>query len=149
RLQDTMALQYFHTRTLAPWPSSAAFTADPPEYFRRARAWLADRAWPVEAAVALHKRILYFALASPPARKVTIGLDGHLFLNSWDEEAGKLIENLCVLAHGEAAQRGFARALPQIAEYVQRRGTPVDVLIAPTTATLYASHLPPSVPRHL
>lgn len=145
--RDETALAKFHNRILAPWPAAAAF-ANPPEGFRQTRAWLADRAWPVASAVGLLKRILYFALATPPAQKMTIGLDGHLFLNSWNDiEPGILLDSLCVRAHGDAARAGLTRALAQLAAYSQREQTPVDLVIVPTTATLYARFLPTSVPR--
>lgn len=146
--QDQTAAARFHNRALAPWPPANAF-ANPPDYFRQARAWLADRAWPVEA-VALQKRILYFVLRSPPAYKLTIGLDGQLFLNSWNEiEPNVLLEALCVRAHGDEARQGLTRALPEFADYARLRGIPVDVVVAPTTATLYAPLLPSSVQRRL
>lgn len=139
----------FHNRALTAWPAPAAFV-HPPEAFRQARAWLADRAWPTIAVTGAWKRFLYFGLATAPSRKLTIGLDGHLFLNSWNEvESDVLLESLCVRAHGDDAGKGMTRALGEFAAYAQASATPVDVVVVPTAATLYARHLPPSVSRRL
>ncbi|MDC8011712.1 hypothetical protein [Tahibacter soli] len=149
RLQDTERLERFHTRRLAAWPEPAAFV-DPPAAFRAARAWLTDRAWPTIAATNAYKRFLYFVLGSPPAHKLTIGLDGQVFLNSWNEtEPDVLLESLCVRAHGADAGRGLSRSLGELATFSREIATPVDVIVVPTTATLYAERLPPSVSRRL
>lgn len=146
--QDQATVERFHNRTLSAWPSPWAFSS-PPEYFRRARAWLADRVWPIQA-VMLQKRILYFALATPPGRRLTLAADGQVFLNSWNEiKPDVLLEALCVRAHGDEVARGLARALPELAEYSRRRAVALDVMVVPTTATLYARRLPSSVSRRL
>lgn len=146
--QDQVKVARFHNRALSAWPASSAF-ASPPDYFRQARAWLADRVWPLEA-VMLQKRILYFALATPPAHKLTIAADGQVFLSSWNEvEPNVLFESLCVRAHGDETRRGLARALPDFAEYARQRSVAFDMLVVPTTATLYAQRLPRSVQRRL
>lgn len=147
RLQNTALLEFFHSRTLAPWPKSAEFAPDPVQYFRNAKAWLADRAYPIMQASMLQKKFLYFVLATPPQRRVTIAQDGYVFLNGdSDADVYGIFENSCVRSHSEASVARLRDALPTLARFAHERGIALDVVIVPTALTLYAQKLPYSVP---
>jgi hypothetical protein len=148
RLQNPATLESFHNRTLRPWPVAASFPADPVRYFQNAKAWLADRAFPIIEATKLQRKVLYYVFDTAPQRRISLGSNGFVFLNgSSDAQANEVFETNCIVSHGKDSRDKLAQALPQIAQYAQRRGVAVDVIVVPTLATLYAQHLPPSVPE--
>lgn len=148
RLQDQGQLRAFHNRNLTGLPKADSFVADPVEYFRQARGWLADRIYPIVAASMLHKKILYYALHTPPQRRVTLGRDGFIFLNGSSESTlNNIYQEACIGAHQEQLMQPLAEALRLTEQYARQRGMALDIVIIPTPSTLYGDHLPPSVPQ--
>jgi hypothetical protein len=148
RLQTEDELARFHNRTLAQWPQSVEFRPDPPGYFRKAKQWLADRAYPIVDTARLHRKILYFILRTPPQRHVTIGKNGFIFLNG--PSAGQLngiFHSVCVQPHREGMGDIADKAMSGFSSFAARLGRPIDVVVVPTPATLYADQLPASVPK--
>lgn len=146
--QNERLLEIFHNRSLAAWPQGVEFVASPPQFFKKAKAWLGDRAYPIAQASILQKKVLYFLLSTPPQRRITLGRDGFVFLNgSGDNDIYGIFESGCVRAHNEAAAEHLQDALTKLAGFAHERGIAVDVVVVPTLATLYAEKLPSSVPE--
>jgi hypothetical protein len=146
RWQQRADLEKFHNRTLHEMPQGG-FLADPAAWFRDARAWLADRPWPIRQAALLQKKLKYFLLHTPPQRRVTLGSDGFIFLNGYsDETVNGLFQLLCVTAHRAELGAALEKVLPVYAAYARERGVALDIVIVPTLITLYGDRLPPSVP---
>ena len=147
--QDTSKLERFHNRSLSKWPVIGGLRDEPVTYFKQARAWLADRVFPIAQVSMLQKHFLLYVLKTPPERRVTMGKDGFIFLNGASENAiNGLLESVCVRAHSEPVSSAFRKSLPGIASYAERRATPVDVIVIPTSTTLFGDYLPASVPEH-
>jgi hypothetical protein len=147
-LQETSSLERFHNRTLIKWPGMGGLRDDPVAYFKQARAWLADRVFPIVQASMLQKRLLLYVLRTPPERRITMGRDGFIFVNGISEDSiNGIFESVCVTAHSEPAISAFRKSLPGIASYAERRATPVDVVVVPTSTTLFGDYLPASVPE--
>ncbi|MCQ4167375.1 hypothetical protein [Tahibacter harae] len=148
RLQDPIQLRFFHSRTLNELPQADSFAANPVEYFRQARGWLADRIYPIVQASMLHKKIQYYVLHTPPQRRVTLGDGGYIFLNGGsDSSLNETFETTCIGSHQEALATQLVDALRAIGEFARQRGMALDIVIVPTSGTLYGDHLPASVPR--
>jgi len=148
RWQDAAALERFHSHALSPWPVAAEFQADPVEYFRRARVWLRERAFPIEAATLLQKNLAFFVLQSPPEERITLGLDGHIFLNSGDNRyLNSMLELTCVQAHTDQAAQAVQASLYAWGLAAEQRSQTIDLVMIPTAASLYGDKLPPSTPE--
>jgi hypothetical protein len=148
RFQTEASLERFHNRTLNKWPATAEFAADPVRYFGTAKAWLADRVYPIKQASLLHKKLLFFVLHTPPQRRVTLGQHGFIFLNGpSDQELNTIFETACIRAHSADSARRLERALDAFLRYGQHQTLRVDIVIIPSMATLYGDYLPLSVPE--
>jgi len=146
-LQQEGAIEQLHYRTLRPWPKTDGALADPVRYLGAARNWLADRAYPIIAASMLSNKILYFVFDTPPQHRVTLGRDGFLFVNGHsDDTVNEMFDNLCVKAHSASSRERLQNSLAAFSKFARGHGIAVDVVIVPTTATLYGDYLPPSVP---
>jgi hypothetical protein len=146
-LQDETALEQIHYHTLSKWPKSDALLASPVRYFSQARSWLADRAYPIIAASMLSNKVLYFVFGTAPQHRVTLGRDGFLFVNGHsDDTVNESFDNLCIKAHTEQAREHLQQSFASLARFARERGIAVDVVIVPTTVTLYGDYLPASVP---
>jgi hypothetical protein len=145
--QSEAALESFHTRRLHVWPESAAFGRDPVQYLRELRDWLADRAFPIMAASRLENRAAYFLLRDAPSPRITLGEDGHIFVNgSDDQKIHWYFEAGCVNAHQPRQLHELEGNLKQWSRLARRRQLRVDVVVIPTSASIYADKLPDSVP---
>ena len=150
RFQNDMTLSEFHGRLLNAWPDSAEFIDDPSAFLRKAKSWLADRAYPIVEASRIRKKFLFYALRTPPQKRITLGKDGFIFVNGVsDADVNGLLHSCCIAGHSDAATSGVRDALPGLAAFVKRRKMAVDVVIVPTLATLYGDFLPGSVPEAL
>ena len=146
-LQREDSLEEFHKRRLSKLPERGQFFEDPPAYFRAARAWVSDRAFPIAQATRLEKRVAYFALGAAPEPRITIGKDGHVFVNgAGNDSLFGLIESTCLKAHLGGTARTLERSLRRWSKIGQDRKLRVDVIAVPTAASLYADKLPDSVP---
>ena len=147
RLQSNAALERFHNRILSPWPQTSEFLVDPAHYFVDARNWLADRAFPIVESSILYKKALFFGLHTPPQHRVSLGDDGFIFLNGASEDSvNGLLNSICIDAHSETLSAQLQRALASLSDFATLHKMAVDVVIVPTSATLYADYLPLSVP---
>jgi hypothetical protein len=146
--QDRDVLEAFHNRALRPWPGQNLFLADPVNYFVQLRAWLSDRAFPIQQAAILQRKVLFYVLNTPPQKHVTVGRDGFVFLNgASDRNVNTIIDATCVRAHTLERSSLLQNALVSLAGFVEREGIAVDIVIVPTPATLYGDFLPSSVPE--
>lgn len=147
RLQDEARLVRFHNRTLHAAPPAAQFLRDPVAFFREGKRWLADRAYPIVQASMLQKKIRFHLLHTPPQRRITLGRDGFVFVNGQGEDSvNGLLRNTCIDAHSDALAARLSESLPAIARFARGRGLQVDIVVMPTSMTLYADRLPDSVP---
>jgi hypothetical protein len=148
RLQDEARLVQFHNRNLNVLPPPDGFMRDPVEFFRQAKSWLADRAYPIQQASLLQKKILFHAFKTPPQRRISLGSDGFIFVNGGSEETvNGILANVCMNSHDEAMAAQLRGLLPSVIQFASSRGMAVDVVIVPTSMTLYADRLPTSVPQ--
>jgi hypothetical protein len=146
-LQNEAVLEQLHNHTLSKWPKPHSLFGSPVQYFSQARSWLADRAYPIIAASQLSNKVLYFVFQTSPQHRVTLGKDGFLFLNGSSEaDVNAMFDTLCIKAHSGAVGEHLQNALASLAKFARERGIAVDVVIVPTTATLYGDYLPASVP---
>ncbi|MEO8179329.1 MAG: hypothetical protein ABI895_10905, partial [Deltaproteobacteria bacterium] len=145
--QSESALEDFHTRRLHAWPQPTAFRQDPVQYLREVRDWLADRAFPIMASSRLSKRAAYFLLHDAPSPRITLGKEGHVFINgSDDQKIHWFFEAACLNAHLPPQVHRLERNLKEWARLARRRQLRVDVVVIPTSASIYADKLPVSVP---
>jgi hypothetical protein len=148
RLQTTQQLEQFHNRTLNAWPADRAFLGDPTTWFREARAWLTDRVYPIRHAARWRQRLLLHVLHTSPQANIVLGDDGFIFLTGVDESTRySIIEGTCINAHTAEAGVALRRALAQLAQYSERSGIAVDVIVLPTLLTMYPERLPRSIPQ--
>ena len=146
-LQDEPTLEQLHYHTLSKWPDSRSLFGSPVQYFGQARSWLADRAYPIIAISLLSNKVLYFVFRTSPQPRITLGKDGFLFVNGHsDDTVNESFDNLCIKAHSRLATEHLQRSFASLAKFAQDSGIAVDVVIVPTTPTLYGDYLPPSVP---
>jgi hypothetical protein len=148
RLQDETRLMHFHQRRLSPLPSPVQLVRDPVGYFRLGRAWLNERAFPIVQASSLHAHFQLYVLRTPPQRHILLGSDGFVFINSdSDATVNSFLESICVNAHADAVAAQLRDGMPSIAAFARSRNLAVDLVVVPTAITLYANHLPASVPQ--
>lgn len=149
-LQDEAELAEFHNHALTPWPSLPVLRADPAAYFRRTRVWLSEHIFPVQLATRVQKTLLLRWLHEPPEPRISLGADGHIFLNGGsNQHLYGLFAAGCVHAHSPSVARALEAALRYWAGVAQGRGFTSDFVVVPTAATLYADKLPEATPRHL
>lgn len=141
-------LESFHNRRLNAWPVDSVFLSNPPSWFRESRAWLADRIFPIHRAAQWRRYLLLHVLHTPPQNNVALGDEGYVFLTGVDEGARYgIIEGACINAHTAEAGAALRRALAQLAQYSERSGIAVDVIVLPTLLTMYPERLPRSIPQ--
>jgi hypothetical protein len=146
-LQDQPTLEQLHYHTLSKWPDSRSLFGSPVQYFGQARSWLADRAYPIIAISMLSNKVLYYVFRTSPQPRITLGKDGFLFVNGHsDDTVNESFDNLCIKAHTAEASRHLQDSFAMLAKFARESGIAVDVVIVPTTPTLYGDYLPPSVP---
>lgn len=146
-LQDEEALRRFHNRVLHDWPASVSIG---PDYFKAAGQWLADRANPIMAASLLQKEILFHVLHTAPRPRVSLGLEGHVFVNGHgDASLNNIIGPQCLAAQQPGIIALLEQRLNNIQGFARHLGMTQRTVIFPTTPALYADFLPPSIPRSL
>lgn len=148
-LQSVAELETFHNRRLNPWPDRSGFSTHPPGSFERARAWLADRVFPIGQASQARRMIQFHLLQTAPQTNFALGRGGLIFLMGGSEQHPyELIESICVGAHSEGVAQAVQKALVKLAQFAERRRIAVDLVVIPTLLTLYADRLPSSIPEH-
>lgn len=146
--QDAASLEKFHKRRLKAWPDRSVLTVAPTDYFGAAKAWLADRVFPIVEASHLMYRIRFYVLLSAPRRNLSLADDGYIFLNGTDEkDVNGLIESVCIGTHQDNAARAVSLGLAKLARYSRNHGIPIDVVMMPNSTEIYGDRLPPSTPR--
>jgi hypothetical protein len=146
-LQNRATLEQFHKRRLKEWPAPATFASDPVLYFRQAKGWVSDRAFPIVQATRLEKTLLYRALGASPAPRITLGKAGHVFVNgTGNKSLNTIFESTCVRAHQPPGLKSLKKSLAGWAKVGRRRRLHVDTIMVPTAGTLYADALPDSIP---
>lgn len=147
-LQSVEELETFHNRRLSSWPDSGGISTDPPGFFAKARAWVADRVFPIGRASQARRLIQFHLLQTAPQTNFALGRGGLIFLMGGSEQHPyELIESICFGAHYEGTAAALQKALVQLAHFGERRRIAVDVVVIPTLLTLYADRLPSSVPE--
>jgi hypothetical protein len=150
-LQSEAALQAFHNRNLSAWPALESFPSEPVAYFQSIRGWLSDRVYPIEQADQLQANLLFW-LGSPPEPRVSLGADGHVFLNAGSNHSvGEILTVACISAHEQKIADMLEQTFAKRAKSGEHGGSarPVDVIAFPSPPSLYADKLPDSVsPQH-
>jgi hypothetical protein len=149
-LQDMNQLAEFHNHALSPWPDVRLLLADPAAYVRASRTSLIERIYPVQEATRTQKTVLLRWFNEPPEPRISLGEDGHIFLNGGsNENLFGLFASACELAHSESVASSLQSALRYWSEPTRLSGIPTDFVVIPTAATVYADKLPPSTPANL
>src|SRR6185295_15159468 len=90
----------------------------------------------------------YFLLHDSPSPNVTLGENGHIFLNGVDARRRNwFFDAACLSAHLPRRIRQLENDLSRWQKVARRRGLRADVVIIPTSATIYGDELPDSVPQ--
>jgi hypothetical protein len=148
-LQDEAQLAEFHNHALAPWPDADVLSADPTAYVRAGRTWLNEHVFPVQLATRTQKTVFLRWFREPPEPRVSLGDDGHIFLNGGSNQTlFGLFATACEHAHSEDVVSALQRALRYWSGPTLRREIATDFVVIPTAATLYADKLPPATPAH-
>jgi hypothetical protein len=148
-LQDEAKLRQFHNRVLNSWPASVS-EIGPVDYFKAAGKWLSDRAYPIIAASLLQKRLLFYVLHTTPQPRVSLGLEGHVFVNGQsDATVNGAIRGQCLAGQQPGTIEFLERRLNNIDGFARHLGMTLRTVLFPTTPTLYADFLPPSIPKSL
>src|ERR1700712_2700570 len=149
-LQDQAELAEFHNHALAPWPSFQLLSVDPVGFFRASRTWLSEHIFPVQLATHVQKTVLVYWLNEAPESRVSLGKDGHVFLNGASNQAlYQLFVSGCIDAHSDGAARSLEVALHYWFNLAKQRSWTPDFVVIPTAASLYADKLPSSTPPNL
>lgn len=145
--QDEAVLTRFHNHTLSAWPTGTAFRTDPVAYFQSAKTWLAERVFPVEQVTEFQKSVVFHLLNGAPESRVTLGDEGHIFLNgSSSRDVNELFETACVRAHSKDTAARLEGLMVAWAKTGRDRNLAVDVVVVPTGASIYGDKLPHGVP---
>lgn len=146
-LQDEAELSEFHNHVLAPWPEEGLLRADPTAYVRAGRIWLSEHIFPVQLVTRAQKTVFLRWFHEPPEPRVSLGEDGHIFLNGGSNEAlFGLFATACEYAHSENVASALRSALQYWSGPTRRGEITTDLVVIPTAATLYADKLPLSTP---
>jgi hypothetical protein len=144
-LQDQAALLAFHSRALSSWPEAQGFARDPVRYFQGMRTWAAERVFPIRQATQLQAEML-FLMGSPPEARVTLGEDGHVFLNGGtNDTVDQIFATTCIAAHEQRAVAMLERTFAARSSSPEGLRHPIDVIAVPTPASVYGDKLPKSV----
>lgn len=110
----------------------------------------AENGGPLQQAIGPHPNAHYQPLGPPSEAHVTLGLDGHVFLNGGNDDAiNALFDIACVQAHTDENAASIRSALDAWAATATARGLRLDLVLVPTAASLYADKLPDHVPPSL
>ena len=143
--QSREALEQFHNRTLATWPSGRLMRKDPARYFTLGNAWFADRAYPLIAATRFGKSFLYAAFHVTPQANVSVSRDGFAFLAGRDaSHPYSFLVNTCLSEPDTGAR--LQSAVDDIGRFARAQHYPIDIVLVPTIPTLYGDRLPRSIP---
>lgn len=136
-------------RNMAALPGLQLLRENAPAYIKQMDAHLKDRIGLRHQANALYRKLRYFIFHDPPLANVTIGRNGHTFLNAPRPTTPyAFFESLC-LRQGSPSPKEvqtLSSALGRISGYLQRQGIETTFAIAPSTLSLYAETLPLRVP---
>lgn len=149
-LQDESQLAEFHRHALSPWPSSQLLFVDPVSFVHAAEKAYSERLFPVQLATHAQKTALLHWFNEAPEPRVSLGEDGHIFLNGASNEAlyGLFVTG-CLSAHSDSAARSLEAALQYWSNLAKSTGWTPDFVVIPTAASLYADKLPNSTPSSL
>jgi hypothetical protein len=145
--QNDAVLEKFHNRTLKPWPDAAGFRSDPVKTIAAAEGWVADRVFPIEQVTHLQKTLSFLILRTAPEPRITLGKEGHIFLNGGDNQhLYHLFQTTCADPHSADAARKLQAELAAWPAIGLERGVAIDVVVVPVAASIYGDMLPPTVP---
>jgi hypothetical protein len=145
--QDEGALERFHNRALVKWPDAAGFRADPVRYIVAAEACATDRVYPIEQITHFQKTLTFLLLRTAPEPRVTLGKEGHIFLNGADNQhVYRMFAAACVDPHSAAAAREVQSQLATWSQIGLQRRLAIDVVVVPVSESIYADDLPVTVP---
>ena len=142
---NASAARELENRNLAAAPPFKLLRKNPPEYIKSMDAYLKDTVGFRLEANALYRKLRYYIFQDPPLANVTIGRDGHSFLNSPQAtQPYAFFESLCMqqgTPSGELLAQ-LDQAMAAASGFFERRGARAYFAIAPSTLSLYADKLP-------
>ncbi len=145
----TLSTRALENRNMATLPRLQLLRENAPAYIKEMDAYLKDTVGLRLQANAFYRKLRYYIFHDPPLPNVTIGRDGHTFLNSpRPTSPNAFFEALC-LRQGQPSQKEvdvLASTMARITSFFQRQGGHTVFAIAPSTLSLYAAKLPLRVP---
>ena len=146
---DTRATSELENRNMATLPPLQLLRQNAREYIRATDTYLKDTVGFRLQANALYRKLRYFVFRDPPLANVTIGRDGHVFLNApRPSDPYAFFHSLCVQQGNPSPQllEHLTRVMSAATGYFEQRGAKATFAIAPSTLSLYADMLPRQVP---
>lgn len=142
---NARATRELENRNMAAMPELLLLRKNAPEYIKAMDAYLKDTVGFRIQANALYRKLRYFVFRDPPMPNITIGRDGHVFLNSPRPTSPyAFFESLCV-RQGDPSLKELDlldSVMARISTYLQGQGIQATFAIAPSTLSLYADKLP-------
>lgn len=136
-------------RNMATLPRPQLLRNNAPAYIKEMDAYLKDTVGLRLQANAFYRKLRYYMFHDPPLPNLSIGRDGHTFLNApRPTRPNAFFESLC-LRQGQPSQKEVdvqASTMARITSFFQRQGGHTVFAIAPSTLSLYADKLPLRVP---
>ena len=142
---NAQAIRDREQRRMAEWPDAALWRQDPQAYIAACDAWMKDAVGFRLRANAACRILRYLLFRKAPTPALTIGEDGHVFLNSPDASRPYFFfDNLCRRQLEPAPElfRQMDRTLAAADRVFRRRGARVIFAVAPTPLSLYPDKLP-------
>ncbi len=146
---DAHAILELENRNMAVMPGLRLLRQNAPEYIRAMDAFLKDTIGFRLQANALYRKFRYFVFRDPPLANVTIGRDGHIFLNApRPAYPYAFFDSLCMQQSNPSPRllQQLSSVMAAATRYFKQRGAKATFAIAPSTLSLYADKLPLQVP---
>lgn len=148
---NAQAIRTMEHRDIAAWPPLRLLQSNAPEFIEASEAWIKDNIGFRFQANALYQKLRLGSFRNAPQPNITIGLDGHVFLNSADATKPYLFfEALCLEQANPSPEmlQTLDATLAAATRLFRRRGAQVTFAIVPATPSLYADKIPLSLPGH-
>lgn len=143
------AIRAQENRKMATLPPLLLFRNSAQAFIRATEAWMNDSIGFRQQANALYRKFQQSSFHKAPQPNITLGLDGHVFLNSPDTSRPFLFFDALCIKQGDASPELFRHldaTMAAAGSLFQRQGAEVVFAIVPSPLTLYADKLPLNLP---
>ena len=138
-------------RDMAAFPPLSLWRKNPGQYIADWETYLKDSVGFRRLAITLRLKMRYHLFHDRPIDVITMGHDGHVFLNSLNFTPYAFFDALCVQAGDPRPElmRELDAVMAAASGYLRRRGARAVFAFVPTSPALYADKLPLDVPPAL